>query len=84
MRSQSFDTHPEAEKFQISLIRRASIACRIARARSLSQTVIQLSRRAISRTKPGLSKAELDLLFVEYHYGSDQAVRLRKYLNHTD
>ena len=80
MRLQSFDTHPEAERFQISLIRGTDIACRIAHARSLSQTVIQLSRRAISRAKPGLSKAELDLLFVEYHYGSDQAARLRKYL----
>ena len=80
MHSQSFDTHPEAEKFQISLIRKADIACRITRVRSMSQTVIQLSRRAISLAKPGLSKAELDLLFVEYHYGSDQAARLRQSL----
>ena len=81
MRVQSFDTNPEAERFQISLIRRASIADRVARTRSLSQTVIQLSRQAILKAKPGLSEEELNLLFLEYHYGAEQAARLRKYLN---
>lgn len=80
MRTQSVDTNPKVEKFQISLIRQASIAKRIARMRSLSQTVVQLSRRAIMRANPGLSEQELNLIFVSYHYGTELADRLRKYL----
>lgn len=81
MRTQSVDTNPKAEKFQISLIRQASIAKRIARMRSLSQTVVQLSRRAIMRANPDLSEQELNLIFVSYHYGTELADRLRKYLD---
>lgn len=80
MRTQSADTNPKVEKFQISLIRQASIAKRIARMRSLSQTVVQLSRRAIMRANPDLSEQELNLIFVSYHYGTELADRLRKYL----
>lgn len=76
----SFDTHPKAEKFQISLIRQASIAKRMSRMRSLSQTVIQLSRRAIRRAKPELSEQELNLILVSHHYGPDLADRVSKYL----
>lgn len=81
MRTQSADTNPKVEKFQISLIRQASIAKRIARMRSLSQTVVQLSRRAIMRANPDLSEQELNLIFVSYHYGTELADRLRKYLD---
>ena len=80
MTPQSFDTLQDAEKFQISLIRQASIAKRISCTRSLSQTVIQLSRRAISRANPGLSEDELNLIIVEYHYGKKLANHLEKYL----
>lgn len=81
MITQSADTNPKVEKFQISLIRQASIAKRIARMRSLSQTVVQLSRRAIMRANPDLSEQELNLIFVSYHYGTELADRLRKYLD---
>lgn len=74
------DTDPKAEEFQISLLRRASVAERFSRTRSLSRTVIQLSRRAIARVNPTLSERERDILFVEYHYGSELATRLREYL----
>jgi len=80
MITQSFDTCLSAEEVQISLIRQASIAKRISRVRSLSQTTIQLSRRAISRANPGLSERELNLAFVAYHYGDDLAKRLREYM----
>jgi hypothetical protein len=81
MLAQSFDTHPRAERFQISLIRQASIAKRTSRMRSLSQTVIQISRRAISRANPELNEQELDLLLIAYHYGTDLADRLQEYLD---
>lgn len=81
MLTQLSDTDPRAEKLQISLIRRASIATRISRARSLSRTVMQLSRRAISRAHPELCNEELDLAFVAHHYGKKLADSLRSYLN---
>ncbi len=74
------DTYPKAEEFQISLIRSASISERISLALSLSQTVIQLSRRAISRANPNLSREELGLIFIEHHYGNKLADRVRQYL----
>ena len=74
------DTNLESEKVQILLIRNASIAKRISRTRSLSQTTIQLSRRALLRSNPKLSETELNLTFVSLHYGKDLANRLRKYL----
>jgi len=80
MVTQSSDTHPKAERFQIGLIRRASIAERISRTRSLSQTVIRLSRRAILRANPKLTEEEVNLMFVAHHYGDDLADRLREYL----
>lgn len=75
------DTDPKAEEFQISLIRRASVAKRLSRTRSLSRTVILLSRRAIARANPTLSEQECNLVFVAYHYGNELAERLREYIN---
>jgi len=76
----SSDTNPEAEKFKISLIRQASTAKRASLMRSFSKTVIQLSRRAISRANPGLNEEEVNLIFVANNYGDDLAKRLSKYL----
>ena len=80
MEREPSDTRLGAENAQISLLRRASVAKRISRVRSLSQTTIQLSRRAISRANPELGEQELNLIFVAYHYGDDLADRLRRYL----
>lgn len=80
MISQSPDTALQAERVQIELIRESSVSRRISRVRSLSQTAIYLSRRAIQRTSPSLSKRELDLAFVANHYGEKLAERLRLYM----
>lgn len=80
MLTQSFDTDPKAEKVQISLIKRASIAERASLMRSISNTTIGLSRRAISRANPDANDEQLDLLFVSHHYGPKLADLLRKYL----
>jgi hypothetical protein len=77
----SRDTHPKAKRFQIQLLRKASVAERIARMRSLSQTAIQLSRRAILRANPELDETQLDLLLVAYHYDTDLADCVKKYLD---
>ena len=82
MISQSPDTSSEAEKVQIELIRESSVSMRISKVRSLSQTAMYLSRRAIQRTKPFLSEREVDLAFVANHYGENLADCLRLYLEH--
>ena len=76
------DTNPEAESVLISLARKAPIAQRTARMRSLSQTTMKLSRRAIMRANPGYSDREVSLEFVKLHYGNDLASRLKNHLDH--
>jgi hypothetical protein len=82
MLSQSPDTSPEAEKVQIELLRKSSISRRISKVRSLSQTVIYLSRRSIQRAKPFLSERQVSIAFVANHYGEKLAERLRMFIGH--
>ncbi len=77
MKTQSIDTSPEAEKIQIALLQQASIARRFTLTSSLTHTVIQLAQRAITKLNSGKSERELNLIFVENHYGKDLAKRLR-------
>ena len=80
MISQSPDTALKAEKVQIDLIRESSISKRISKVRSLSQTIIYLSRRSIQRANPSLSECQVNIAFVENHYGEELAERLRLYM----
>ena len=80
MKTQSEDTHPEAERVQIELLRKATPAQRAQLALSLSETTIKLARRAIRRANPGASEEEVGLIFVEVHYGKELADRVRAYL----
>lgn len=80
MITQSPDTHPEIERVMISLIQNASIAKRISRLRSLSETSIKLSRRAIMRANPGLDKEELNYKFISFHYGKKLETLFREYM----
>jgi hypothetical protein len=80
MQTQSLDTDPKVEKVQIALIRKASVAKRASLMRSISRTTIELSRRAISRAIPEANQKQLNVLFVEHHYGSELANLLQKYL----
>ena len=81
MITQSPDTHPRMEELQVLLIRSASTAKRISRVRSLSETTIRLSRRAIKRANPDLNERELNLKFVSYHYGENLADLLHEYMD---
>ena len=71
------DTHPDAERVQIELLRKATIAQRVRLTRSLSSTVMQLAWRAIEEANPGASEHEVALIFVAVHYGKDLADRLK-------
>jgi hypothetical protein len=78
------DTSDEIERIQTTLIRGLSVAERISMSRSLSQTAIQLARRAIRRANPHLSEREVELLYVALHYGEGLASALRARLSHQE
>jgi retron-type reverse transcriptase len=80
MATQSNDTHPEMERYQIMLIRKASIPKRLAKTRSLSSSMIQLSKRAIQRAHPDFDQRDVDLTFLEVHYGNKLSEAVRDYL----
>jgi hypothetical protein len=61
------------EELMISLIRNTSIANKISKVCSLSQTIIYLSRRAITRANPNLSDKEIKSKYISYHYGEKLA-----------
>lgn len=74
------DTSPEAEAIQIKMLQKASAIGRFTRARSLSSTVIRLSRRAIKRNHPSFSDNEVKLEFISLHYGKLLAEKVRNYI----
>lgn len=74
------DTAPKIVEIQRDLLRKAGVAKRAALARSLSSTVIDLSRRELQRRSPSSSAIEIGITWVEQNYGSDLAQRLRGYL----
>jgi hypothetical protein len=71
------DTTLDAERVQVRLLRSAPVARRLHLALSLSATVIGAARRALARSQPHASARELDLWFVELHYGAELAAGLR-------
>lgn len=71
------DTAPDAERVQVALLRAAPVARRLHLAFTLSATVIGVARRALARARPQATPQELDLRFVELHYGADAAAGLR-------
>ena len=80
MKTQSIDTCPEAEKVLISLIRKKSIPEKLSQALSLSQTTIQLSKRAIARASKNSDADQINLIFINHHYGKDLAEQVKKYV----
>jgi hypothetical protein len=81
MKTQSIDTHPQIEQIQISLLKKQSVAKKFAQVCSLTQTTIQLSKRAIARENQNLDDKQINILFITYQYGKDLAVRVDEYLN---
>ena len=84
MRTQSPDTHPEAERVQIQLLREAGTARRLALTFSLTQTVLELSREGIRQRYPELTQRERRLKFVALCYGEDLARRVHVDLERRD
>jgi hypothetical protein len=81
MVTQSLDTSPDIESVLVHLVRKAGPAEKMLQVRSFSQTVMQLSKRAIARRNKHFSEQEVNLMFVSLHYGKELAERLRNYLD---
>ncbi len=81
MKTISLDTTPKVEKIWIDLIRTKTNQEKYHQTCALSQSAISLSKRAIMRANPNSTQSQLDLLFVEYHYGLDLKVKLKNYLD---
>lgn len=81
MKTQSIDTNEKTEKVLISIIRKESHSKKLSQVFSLSQMAIQLSKRAIRRANPNLDDNEINLLFIELHYGRDLANKVKQYLD---
>lgn len=80
MLTKTNDTHPSADTVQIALLRKAGQARRSRLMLSITQSTLNLSRRAIRQRYSHLSSLEQNLKFVELVYGVDLAGRLRKQL----
>ena len=78
------DTAPDAERVQVALLRAVPVARRLHIAMALSATVIGAARRALARAQPQASARELELRFVELHYGATLAADLRAALERRD
>ena len=74
------DTTQAAARMHIELLRKAGPARRAGLARSLSRTVIDLSRRALRERMPLASEREILLRWVALEYGADLARRVDAYM----
>jgi hypothetical protein len=74
------DTHPEIERVQLELLRKATDAQRFALVCSLSQSCIEWSRQSIREAHPEASEEELGFLCVALYYGQELADAVRVYL----
>jgi hypothetical protein len=63
------DTSPDAERVQLELLRRAGETRRYGLCRSLTESVVELSRRALRERMPGATEREILVRWVELNYG---------------
>jgi hypothetical protein len=80
MLTQARDTHPEAERVQLELLRQATPERRLELGLTLCEEGLAIAHHAISQANPLLSEEECRLIFVEVTYGKDLADRVRAYL----
>ncbi len=71
----------KADWVQVELLRRQSVGQRVARMRSLSSEVIEMSRRAIRNLHPDWSERDVLLEWAAVHYGRDLADKVRCYMD---
>ena len=76
------DTSADADRVQVELLRRATVARRFQLCQSLTATVVDASRRALRERMPGASDAEVLLRWVELNYGAALARGVAGRLRH--
>lgn len=74
------DTSTEAAAVQLNLLRKASVSRRVGLVRSLSSTVIELSRKALRDAMTAATDTEVMDRWVALNYGEDLARRLRDHI----
>ena len=84
MSARPADTDADAERVQVELLRAAPVARRLRLALSVTATFVGAARRALVRAQPEASARDLDVRFVELHYGADLATGLRNDLERRD
>ncbi len=72
MKTQSRDTWLSAEHIQLELIRKASVAKRLALVRSLTKTVFELSWQGIRSRYPEENHLDSLRRFLSLNYGSEE------------
>jgi hypothetical protein len=80
----SSDTDPETEAVWLAMLRGLPAHRKFAQVRSLTETVLTLSRRAIARKHPNASEDELAVLFIRYQYGDTLADEFKQHLRTRD
>ncbi len=78
------DTTADVEAVQVGLLRAASVGRRLRLACGLTDVVRRAARRAIGQAHPEFSARDVDVRFVELHYGTDIAAGLRADLARRD
>ena len=78
MTTQSIDTDIKSEQMLISLLREKSVAEKFAMIRSLSESTIQLSKRAIARANKGIDNDQVNVIFIDLHYGKELAHQFKR------
>ncbi len=74
----SADSDREAEQVQLQLLREASVARRVALARALTTTTLQLAHRAIWQAHPTDTADEHAVRFVTHIYGAELGEEVRR------
>ena len=77
------DTSPAAERVQIELLRRAGATRRYALCRSLTESVVEMSRRALRERMPNSPPRDVLVRWVELNYGSALALGVAARLDRT-
>jgi len=79
--SRAADTSPDADRVQLELLRRAGETRRFALCRSLTGSVVALSRRALREQMPGAAERDVLIRWVALNYGETLAEGVRRRLD---
>ena len=81
MRTQSIDTSPTVEKKQMDFLRTMKASTRLQKTLEMSSWTLWLAKKAILKAHPQWDQKQVQLFFVETHYGKPLALKLRKFLD---